>query len=265
MKKIILGSLFVASSLFAGDVLAVVNGEKVTKSEINEVLKAQNITYDKLPAQYKKKVLDDIITNALMIQKAENSGVENTRAYKEELNKLKKQLALRVFLKQKINSFKISDAEARNFYNKNKEIMFKEPAQVKARHILVKTKSEAEKLINELRHIPQYKLDAKFAELAKKYSTGPSAKDGGALGSWFGYKQMVPAFSKAAFALKKGQITLTPVHTRFGWHIIYLQDKKAGGYVPFNKIKNRIKQQLQLQKLQAYIKNIKAKANIQYK
>ena len=264
MKKIILGSLFVASSLFAGDVLAVVNGEKVTKSEINEVLKAQNITYDKLPAQYKKKVLDDIITNALMIQKAENSGVENTRAYKEELNKLKKQLALRVFLKQKINSFKISDAEARNFYNKNKEIMFKEPAQVKARHILVKTKSEAEKLINELRHIPQYKLDAKFAELAKKYSTGPSGKMGGELG-WFSKEKMIPAFSAVAFKLRKGQISLQPVKTRFGWHIIYIQDKKNGGYVPFNKIKNRIKEQLKLQKLQAYIKNIKAKANIQYK
>ena len=56
MKKIILGSLFVASSLFAGNVLAVVNGENVTKTEIDKLLAPQNITYDKLPQQYKKRI-----------------------------------------------------------------------------------------------------------------------------------------------------------------------------------------------------------------
>jgi len=264
MKKIILGSLFVASSLFAGDVLAVVNGEKVTKSEINEVLKSQNITYDKLPAQYKKKVLEDIITNALLIQKAENSGIEKTKEYKKQLQKLKKQLALRVFLKQKVDSFKISDREARNFYNKNKEIMFKQQPQVKARHILVKTKEEAERIIKKLKNIPQSKLNEKFAEFAKQYSTGPSGKLGGELG-WFSKDKMIPAFSKVAFSLKKGQISLKPVKTRFGWHIIYVEDKKDGGYIPFNEVKDKIKQQLKLQKLQEYVKTLKSKANIQYK
>jgi len=264
MKKIILGSLFIASSLFAGEVLAVVNGEKVTKSEINSVLKAQKVTYDKLPPKIKRKVLDDIITNALMIQQAEKSGIEKTKEYQNELKILKKQLALRVFLKQKIDSIKISDAEARNFYNKNKEIMFKQPAEVKARHILVKTKQEAQKIIRELRNIPKNQLDAKFAELAKKYSTGPSGKMGGELG-WFSKDKMIPSFSKVAFSLNKGEVSPQPVKTRFGWHVIYVQDKKTGGYIPFTKIKNKIKQQLKLQKLQEYIKQVKAKANIQYK
>jgi parvulin-like peptidyl-prolyl isomerase len=264
MKKIILGSLFVASSLFAGDVLAVVNGEKITKTEVNDVLKQQNITYDKLPEQYKRQILDRIITDALLIQKAENSGVEKTKTYKEELQKLKKQLALKVFLKNKIDSFKVSDAEIKAFYDKNKDMMFKQPAEVKARHILVKTKAEAEKLINELKNVPQNKLEAKFIELAKKYSTGPSGKNGGELG-WFTKDRMIAPFSKAAFSMKKGTITLQPVKTRFGWHIIYVEDKKAGGYVPFNQVKDKIKQQLQLKKLQDYVKTIKDSANIQYK
>jgi parvulin-like peptidyl-prolyl isomerase len=264
MKKIVLGSLFIASSLFAGDVLAVVNGEKVTKSEINAVLKSQNITYDKLPAQYKKQILDKIITDALLIQKAENSGVEKTKEYQKELNVLKKQLALRVFLKNKLNNTKVSDAEAKAFYDKNKEIMFKQQEQVKARHILVKTKAEAEKIINELKKVPQNKLDEKFAELAKKYSTGPSAKNGGELG-WFTKGRMIPSFSNVAFSLKKGTFSLQPVKTRFGWHVIYVQDKKEGGYVPFAKVKDKIKQQLKLKKLQAYVAKIKSEANIQYK
>jgi len=263
MKKLILGSMFVASSLFAGNVLAVVNGEKVTKSEINQLL-GPNRNYDKLPAKIKRKVLDDIITQALLIQKAENSGIEKTKEYKKELNKLKKQLALKVFLKKKVDSFKVSDNEARNFYNKNKEIMFKQQAQVKARHILVKTKQEAEKLIAELKKVPQKNLEKKFIELAKANSVGPSGKMGGELG-WFTKGKMIPSFSEVAFKLKKGQISLTPVKTRFGYHIIYVEDKKQAGYVPFNKIKNRIKQQLKLQKLQDYIKTLKSKAKIQYK
>ena len=88
MKKLILGSLLVASSLFAGDVLVVVNGTKITKTEVNNLLKAQKITYDQLPPQYQKQILDKIITEALLIQKPQNSGVENTKLYKEELDKL---------------------------------------------------------------------------------------------------------------------------------------------------------------------------------
>jgi len=264
MKKLVLGSLVVASSLFASsNVVAVVNGEKITKAEINDVLKARNMTYDKVPAQFRKKLVDEIITQALVIQKAEKSGIENTKEFKTELSKLKKQLALRLFLKQKLDSIKISDKEAKEFYDKNKDLMFKEPAQVKARHILVKTKAEAEKIIAELKKVPKNKLEEKFIELAKKDSVGPSGKMGGELG-WFSKGKMIPAFSDAAFKLNKGEITLKPVHTRFGWHIIYVEDKKAGGYVPFEKVKKMIKQQLKMKKIKEYLDSLKAKANIKY-
>jgi len=264
MKKFLLGSFLLASSLFAGDVLAVVNGEKITKTQIDKLLVSKKITYDALPQQYKKQVLEGIITEALLIQKAENSGIEKTKEFKKTLNILKKRLAKDLFLKQKVDSMKVSDAEVKAFYNKNKEIMFKQKPQVKARHILVKTKEEAQKLINQLKKVPQNELETKFIELAKKYSTGPSGKTGGELG-WFSKEKMIPEFSKVAFSLNKGGISLTPLKTRFGWHIIYLEDKKDGGYVPLNEVKEKIKQQLKLQKLQEYIKTLKAKANIQYK
>jgi len=264
MKKLLVGSVLLVSSLFAGDVLAVVNGTKITTTEIDQLLAPQKVTYEQLPAQYKKQVLDKIITEALLIQKAENSGIDKTLEYQEALNKLKKQLALKLFLKQKVDSFKVSDKEVKDFYNKNKDIMFKQAPEVKARHILVKTEAEAQKIIDELKNVPQSKLEDKFIELAKKYSTGPSGKSGGELG-FFTKEKMIPAFSKVAFSLNKGSISLQPVKTRFGWHIIYVEDKKDGGYIPFNEVKNKIKQQLQLKKLGDYIKNLKAKADIQYK
>jgi peptidyl-prolyl cis-trans isomerase C len=264
MKKLVLGSLIAVSSVLASiNVLATVNGEKITKAEVNQLLKAQRVTYDQLPAQYKQKVLDDIISQALLIQKAEKSGIENTKEFKKELAKVKRQVALRLFLKQKLASIAVSNSEAKAFYEKNKDLMFKQPAQVKARHILVKTKEEADKIIAELRKTPKSKLEAKFIELAKKDSVGPSGKMGGELG-WFSKDKMIPAFSEAAFKLNKGDITLQPVHTRFGWHVIYVEDKKAGGYASFEKVKSMIIEQLKVKKLKKYVDGVKAKAKIKY-
>jgi parvulin-like peptidyl-prolyl isomerase len=264
MKKLLAGSLLAVSSLLAGDVLAVVGGEEITKTQINNLLAAQKLDYDKLPPQYQQKILEQIITEGLLIKKAQDSGVSKTKLYKDELKKLEKQLALRVFLKQKIDSFKISNSDIKNFYNKNRDLMFKQKEQVKARHILVKTEAEAKDIISQLKSISQNKLQDKFIELAKKYSNGPTGKNGGELG-WFSKDKMIPEFSKVAFSLNKGAFSFQPVKTRFGWHVIYVEDKKSGGYIPFDKIKEQIKQLLKKQKLGEYIKELKDKAHIQYK
>jgi len=264
MKKLIVGSLIAVSGLFASsNVLATVNGEQITKSEINNLLKVRGITYDQVPMQYRQKLLDEIITQAVLIQKAQKSGVKNTEEFKKELEKVKKQIALKIFLKNKMDSISVSNIEARAFYNKNKDMMFRQQEQVKARHILVKSKEEAEKIISELRIVPNNQLESKFIELAKEKSVGPSSRVGGELG-WFTKAKMIPAFSKVAFQLQKGTISLQPVHTRFGWHVIYVEDKKSGGYVPFEKVKPMIIKQLKLKKLKKYIDSVKLNANIRY-
>ena len=90
--------------------------------------------------------------------------------------------------------------------------------KVKARHILVKTESEGKKILEEL------KKGANFAKLAQEKSECPSKKKGGDLG-WFGRGKMVPEFEKAAFSLKKGEIS-NIVKTQLGYHIIKVDDTK---------------------------------------
>jgi parvulin-like peptidyl-prolyl isomerase len=85
--------------------------------------------------------------------------------------------------------------------------------KITARHILVRKHSHALKVIDELRR------GAKFEDLARKYSTCPSSKRGGNLGS-FGKGQMVKPFEIAAFNLKVGESSKEPVKTQFGYHII---------------------------------------------
>ncbi len=259
MKKkilsIVAASVMLTSSSFAADkVYAKVNGMDVTAGDIAMVIRNPRINFAQLPAPTQQKILDQAIDSKLLTSKAIKDGIEKTEAYKKALQKVKQDLALEVWMKDQYNNAKVTDKEAKEFYNKNKD-RFKQPAQVKARHILVKTKKEAEAIIKELKGLSGKKLEDKFIELAKTKSTGPSGANGGELG-WFSAKRMVPEFSKAAFALKKGEITKTPVKTQFGYHVIYIEDKKEGGVAPFDSVKAGIKAQLKIQKFQKNVQSI---------
>lgn len=93
------------------------------------------------------------------------------------------------------------------------------PTRVNAQHILVKTEDQAKEVLAELQQ------GKSFEDLAKSKSQCPSGKKGGNLG-WFSHGQMVKEFQKAAFDLKKGQIS-QPVKTQFGWHIIKVKDTQG--------------------------------------
>ncbi|MHA1198002.1 MAG: peptidylprolyl isomerase [Candidatus Heimdallarchaeaceae archaeon] len=85
-------------------------------------------------------------------------------------------------------------------------------SKVKASHILVKKRSQASSILEELQS------GADFAELAKKHSTCSSGKKGGNLG-FFTRGQMVKEFERTAFSLGKGELSGL-VKTEFGYHII---------------------------------------------
>ena len=93
------------------------------------------------------------------------------------------------------------------------------PTRVNAQHILVKSEDQAKEILNLIQQ------GKSFEDLARTKSSCPSGKKGGNLG-WFSHGQMVREFQKAAFSLKKGQIS-QPVKTQFGWHIIKVVDTKG--------------------------------------
>lgn len=86
-------------------------------------------------------------------------------------------------------------------------------------HILVKTEQEADSILNEINK------GMDFQKMAQLKSICPSGKNGGDLG-WFSRGAMVKEFEKAAFELEKGQMTIKPVKTQFGWHLIKVVDKR---------------------------------------
>ncbi len=285
MKKIVLGSIIVAAAFaFPGmqgmmggnagmngkpmkgltdnKVVAVVNGKKVTVKDVNIFLQGltgdNRIKLQQLPAQHVGQFVKQYVDTLVLYKKAKS--VEKTPQFQA----LIKKMAVDYWLKQKLMNTKISDKEVKEFYEKNKDIYFKTTPKVKARHILVKDEKTAEKLINELKGLKGKALEEKFAALAKKYSTGPTKVNGGELG-WFSPKQMVKPFAKAVEELKPGQITLKPVKTRFGYHVILVEAKNTQNYMPLNQVKLQIVEYLKRVKLQKEIQKIKDSSKVEYK
>lgn len=115
--------------------------------------------------------------------------------------------------------------------------------QYQARHILTKDEAEAKKVIAEL------DKGGDFAELAKKHSTGPNAKAGGELG-WFTSSQIDnKPFSDAVSVLKKGTYTKAPINTKFGWHVILLEDTRTPEPPSFDDAKPQLVASYQRAKL----------------
>ena len=258
IKTTLIASALMLTSGWAADVLATVNGKSITKDDINMLLKPQGMDFDKLPKEQQKKLVNKLIERELLLDSAKEAGVEKDKDYQKVLDNYKKDLAIKVWMDKIFKRTLISDSEANKYYQDNKD-KFKTPQKVHARHILVKTKEEAQKIIDELKNLKGDELKKKFIELAKSKSIGPSGKNGGDLG-YFGKGQMVPAFQDAAFALKKGEITTKPVKTQFGYHVIYLEDKQPEGIAPFEKVKDKIIAQMRQEQFNKRIKEAIDKA-----
>ncbi|MEA2050786.1 MAG: peptidylprolyl isomerase [Campylobacterota bacterium] len=270
MKKTALSfvaSLVIASSTFALDnkVYATVNGDEITSSDIAVILRNPNLKFESIPKEQQKQVLDSLIEQKLLSQKAMKSNIVNTDEYKNELNKLKQTLAFQIWMRDLSKNIKIDEKDLKTFYNQNRS-KYIAKAQLKASHILVKTEQEAKELIKKLEVSKNIKQT--FTQLAKDKSTGPSGVNGGELG-WFTKDRMVPEFSDSADKLAKGEFTKKAVKTQFGYHIIYLDDKKNSTTQSFDSVKNKITQEYSQKVFYDMIKTeaqkLKTKAKIEYK
>ncbi len=158
---------------------------------------------------------------------------------------------------------KIPEAEIEKYYETHKDA-FRVPKRVRARHILFRlppnpTKKEIEAARKEALKVEKLAKSGKdFAKLAERYSQGPTAKKGGDLG-YFTRGMMVKPFEKAAFAMKKGEIS-DPVRTRFGFHIIKLVDIQPAHVKALDEVRGEIERKLKLKKAKGIALNEADKA-----
>lgn len=270
----ILGLLLSTTGASAA-VLATVNGDEITTEEVNKVLmEGTQGRFDSLPAdkqnELRQRIIEGMIAQELVFDDAKRIGVLESKAYKQELetlvNRLKVQLAAKVWEQQQFEAIKVDAKEVKAYFDANPD-EFVDKEKIRARHILVKTEAEAESVIKSMKGLSGEKLKNEFIAQAKSKSTGPSAAKGGDLG-YFPRGQMVPSFNDAAFAMKEGTMSSTPVQSQFGYHVIYVEDKKAAKKLEFDDVKNFIEQRLKMDKFKATMEkkmsSLREKAKITY-
>ena len=266
--------------------------ELIVKSLLNEEIEKRGITVSNQDVEDAvKEIIDKVGSKEQLDALLKQNGISNANFKKD----LKEEVKMKKLAKE-LGSSTVSDAEAKKFYNEN-IAKFKHPDKVRASHILISVnpqeieevvksdaanknldetaikakvnaeiqakEAKAKELLSEAKKNP-----TQFAKLAKENSEDTAtANKGGDLG-FFAAKEMVPEFSKAAFAMKPNTISDKPVKTQFGYHIIMVTDRSAAGQEPFEKVKPSIKAYLENQKQIALIdkltESLKKSAKIEY-
>jgi peptidyl-prolyl cis-trans isomerase C len=284
------------------DAVALVGDQEISKSQFDSLIaqarasaKQQKRTFPKTGTPEFKNLqnqgLEYLIRRAEFEQKAEDLDVEvsekqvderleqlkkqfysgNDKKFRDSLKKLllteeqvkrdvRAQLLEEQLYKKVTEDAKVSDAEIEKFYKENKS-QYQQAATREVRHILVKTRQKANALHRQLRS------GGNFANLAKKNSEDPGSKSqGGKLTVSKG--QTVPPFDRAAFALKKNELS-DPIKTQYGWHIIEpLSEVKKASTTPLPQVKEAIKQQLLSEKktkeMREWIEGLKDEFDVAY-
>lgn len=205
-------------------------------------------------------------------EKAFTRGLEEMgMSHAEMKEKLAKSLTIETFITQHITQdISVTETEIRQYYD-NRPELFESPLYIRASHILITvpaeaTQTEKEAAKKKLKQIEdKLKNGEEFAELAIKYSDGPSKANGGDIG-FFERGEMVKPFEDAAFALSKGQ-TSSIVETQFGFHLIKTTDRMQDPPIPYKIAQYDIRKKLKLEKskqrLDDYIKDLKPAAKIE--
>lgn len=239
-----------ANSLETADkstVLATVNGQNIT---IGDVLDARKL----LPPQLSQiptgvllpMMVDQMVDQKAVQQMAEKANLENNPDVQQQLKLAKASIIQDAYLKAQVEP-KVTPEAIKKFYDEN--YANKPPVkEAHIRHILVKTQAEAEKIIKEL------KAGKKFADLAKANSIdkATAGQNGGDLG-WVKADELVPDFSKAAFAMKADTTSTTPVKSPFGYHVIQVLAYKTAPVPTLEQVTPAIRQKLIQQNVRTVI------------
>jgi len=271
LKHLIAAIMIIAAATAAAQtteqdkIVAVINGETITRTKLDQMyagLSAQTrAQYDR--AGGKIAFLDNYVAQRLLIQEAMKSGFDKRPDVVGAMDTAKDAALFEKYVKDVVAAPLVTDADARKFYDEHKSD-FATPESVKVRHIVISWNNKpqpdaldiAKRVATEIRAgapSPRDKsaetqkiLLARFAAAARRYSEDGVASAGGDLG-WVGRGTLDQGFEAAAFAMEP--MTMSGiVESKFGYHLIFVEDKKPAGTQPFDEAKADIREYLTSQR-----------------
>jgi peptidyl-prolyl cis-trans isomerase C len=235
--------------------IARVNGVPIPKARQDLMVLQQQARGTADGEQTRALVREELINREIIAQEAAKAGITKNPDLQTQLDLVRQEIIVGAYVRDYLRKHPITDAEVEKEYDRAKGQM--PQSEYKARHILVESEAQAKDLIAQL------KKGAKFDDLAAKNSKDTGTKDRGGDLDWNVPGVFDRQFSDAMVKLEKGKYTETPVQTRFGYHIIQLDDVRAVKIPALADIKPRIQQQLVQQKIETLVKDLRAKAKVE--
>lgn len=235
--------------------IAIVNGKPVPKARVDALAQQLAASGRPVTPDLEPQLKEEIIAREVFMQEAQKQGLEATPEYRAQLELARQAILIRTLFDTYRKQNPVTDADVQAEYDKFAAA--NGGKEYKARHILVETEAEAQKIIADL------KKGAKFEDIAKKQSKDPgSGANGGDL-DWANPSSFVPEFSEAMIKLKPGETTAAPVKSQFGYHVIRVDEVRSAQLPKVDEVKPQVTQQLQQQRLQKYQEDLRAKAKIE--
>jgi peptidyl-prolyl cis-trans isomerase C len=232
-----------------------VNGVVVPRTRLDALMLQQRARGAPDNEQTRASVRDELVNRELLMQEAQKTGVGKTPEVLGQLDLARQEIIISAYLRDWARKHPVTDADVQKEYDRVRAEQGDK--EYRARHILVETEDQANSLIAEL------KKGGKFEELASKNSKDPGSKDRGGDLDWHNPGDFDKQFSEAMMKLDKGKYTEMPVRTRYGFHIIQLDDVRSGRFPALAEVKPRIQQQLVQNRIDELVRELRAKAKVQ--
>ena len=235
--------------------VATVNGVAIPRQRADFVIRQQTARGAQDSDALRARVREVLINNEVIAQEANKAGTAKKAEVQMQLEMARQEIVVNSYVNDWILKHPPSDAEIQTEYDRAKASTG--TTEYKARHILVESEDEAKKLIADL------KKGGKFDELAKTSSKDPGSKDRGGDLDWQIPGVFEKTFADAMVGLQKGKMTEAPVRTRFGFHIIQLDDTRPVKIPPLAEVKPQIQQRLMQIKVDQMVSELRKKAKVE--
>lgn len=255
MKRLLVCTAILAMSapVFAQNA-AIVNGKAIPSQRVDQFVEILSAQGQAVTPELRAQIREELINREIFLQEAEKRGVAKKPEVQAEIDLNRQSVLIRALFSDYIEKNPITDAAVQAEYDRVKAEQSGD--EYLARHILVETEEEANKILASLKN------GTAFEELAKQSKDPGSAANGGSLG-WSPAATYVEPFAKALESLKKGETTPAPVKSDFGYHVIYLEDVRPQSFPELEQVRDQVEEGLRQQQLHDFQASLRANAKIQ--
>lgn len=223
-----------------GKVLATYDGGTVTEADFMKAIQSMPEHMRVMAQEKKNEFLESFVTERLLLQEAEAKGVQHLAEVQELARQARNRILVAKLVEQEVEKKTgVTDAEIKTYYDNHTD-EFVVPYRLRASHILLRDRAEAESVLAKL------KAGELFEELARKYSMDPTSSKGGDLG-YVSKGQLIPEVEEAIFALKPGEVS-DVVQSKFGFHILKVTGEAKPQTKEFKLVAKDIRDRLTLEK-----------------